>query len=223
MKKLIGLTLLFTLFTLTHAQTSSFGINFKAYETKADFNKVVNAVPMGISLTYLRTLKDGPFSFGGEVGIAMYTDDEYEVNFQGRQVTIYEEDCFFTFHGFARYNLTESNWNKVYLEARLGATMFFSSAIAEETEVDYENNFDVHGTAFNSGLGAGVMIRPASVFDKENDYSSFWINLGANFMRGSEAQYRMAPQEPGIYTLDDGKHSSLTHYIGYRVGFVFDF
>jgi len=197
------------------------GINIKAYETKADFNRNVNKLPAGISFNYLRSTA-GPISFGGEVGVAMYSNDSYDIQIDGQNVEIQEEDCFFTFHAYARYTIAESNWNQVYLEGRMGATMFFSSSMAVEYDSEYDDKFDVHGTAFNTGLGGGIMIRPASIFDKENDYSNFWINLGANFMRGSETEYRMAPENPSISTFEDGHHRSLTHYVGYRLGFVFE-
>ena len=204
------------------AQSHYFGLNLKTYETKADFNRHVNAMPMGFSLTYLKSTTT-PLSFGAEVGVAMYNVDEYTVDINGQSTTIQEEDCFFTFHAFARYTLAENGWQRLYAEARLGATMFFSSSMAMEYESEYDDKFDVHGTAFNSGLGFGSMINPATLWDHENTGSPFWINLGVAFMRGSETEYRMAPSEPGLTTFEDGRHRSLTHYVDYRIGAVWEF
>ena len=204
------------------AQNHHFGINLKAYETKAAFNRNVNASPMGFSLTYLKSTTT-PLSFGAEVGVAMYNVDEYTVDINGQNTTIQEEDCFFNFHAFARYTLAENEWQHLYAEARLGATMYFSSSLAMEYESEYDDKFDVHGTAFNSGLGFGSMINPAALWEHENTSSPFWINLGVDFMRGSETEYRMAPSEPGLNTFDAGRHRSLTHYVDYRIGAIWEF
>lgn len=204
------------------AQQHHFGVNLKAYETKAAFNRNVNALPMGLSFSYLKTTVS-PLSYGAEVGVAMYNLDEYSVDINGQETTIQEEDCFFTFHGYVRYALAENDWHILYAEARLGATMFFSSSLALEYESEYDDKFDVHGTAFNSGLGFGSMINPSALWNKENTDSPFWINLGVAFMRGSETEYRMAPAEPGLHTFEDGRHRSLTHYVDYRLGFLWAF
>ena len=201
---------------------NSMAFSIKAYETKADFHKNVNALPVGFSFSYLRSIEESRFSYGGEFGVAMYNNETINVTENGTTFQVDEEDCFLTFHAFLRYDMYENNWSKVYAEARMGATTFFSSRIAEDYESDFESDFDFHGTAFNTGFGGGLLVNPASVFNKEEG-GDFWLDFGVSFNSGSKANYRMAPEGNGNYSIQDGKYRSLTHYVAYRVGFLVNF
>lgn len=208
------------------SQNNSFAFNIKAYETKADFHKNVNSLPVGLSMSYLRSDDQSRFSFGGEFGIAMYHSDEHEVIENNRTYMVEEEDCFLTFHAFLRYNMWETDGVKLYAEARAGITTFFSSAIETGPDHDCEAvtmaDIDVHGTALNTGLGGGLMFDPIGVFNKDRE-GDFWIDMGVNFNSGSKANYRMASEEVMNYDQNDGQYRSLTHYVGYRIGVIFDF
>lgn len=202
------------------AQTG-WGINLKAYSPKAQFNRNVDKVPFGISATYQRNYDNSRFSWGGEFGVAMYSSDQYDIEFRGRNIRIAEEDCFFTLHGFVRYDMVDVPSFKVYSEARLGVTTFFSTTDAVEENTEFDGEFDFHGTAFNMGAGAGLMINPKALFSKDHERGNWWIDMGVNAHSGSRANYRMHPEGEGVFTLEDGKHESLTHYFGFKLGVIF--
>ena len=63
-----------------------------------------------------------------------------------------------------RYDLVRSNSVNLYAEARLGITTFFSSIMAYEEDSPYPGEFNFHGTAFNTGLGGGLMLNPHAIF-----------------------------------------------------------
>ena len=213
-----------TLFLLAAAVSlkaqSGWGVSLKAYDPKAQFNRNVDHAAFGLSVSHLKTYDDSRWSWGGEFGIAMYSNDSYDIEFQGRTIGIEEEDCFFTLHGFVRYDMVDMNPFKVYSEGRVGVTTFFSTTDATLENTDFEGEFEFHGTAFNVGAGLGVMINPNALFGKDKDRGSWWIDLAVNAHSGSSARYRMLPEGPGTFTLDDGQHRSMTHYLGYRVGVI---
>lgn len=220
MKRHLLLLVLLVLAGSARAQ-SGFGISLKAYAPKAQFNRNVDKVPFGISLSYLNNINNSRFSWGGEFGVAMYSADEYNIDYRGRNIRIQEEDCFFTLHGFLRYDIVERSAFKLYSEARVGVTTFFSTTDAVRENTGFEGEFEFHGTAFNMGAGVGLMVNPKALFSKDNERGELWIDLAVNGHSGSRASYRMLPEGEGTFTLDDGKHESLTHYFGYRVGVVF--
>ncbi len=220
MKKALLTTFILLLGTTIHAQTG-WGINLKAYAPKATFNQNVDKVPFGISFNYLKNYDDSRFSWGGELGVAMYSNDSYNIMHRGNQIRIEEEDCFFTLHGFVRYDIVEKSAFKLYSEARMGVTTFFSTTDAVLENTGFDGEFDFHGTAFNLGAGLGLMVNPGALFSKDRQRGDLWINMGINGHSGSRATYRMHPEGDGVFSLEDGKHESLTHYFGYRLGVVF--
>lgn len=221
MKKLIlSLLLLFSV-SLIEAQTSGFGINLKAYTPKAQFNDNVAKTAFGISFSYLYQPVTPRLTYGGEFGVAMYSSDEYDLDFRGRNIRIAEEDCFFTLHGFVRYDIVQKRSFSLYSEARIGVTTFFSTTEAILENTGFNGEFEFHGTAFNMGAGVGLLINPAALFTKDREPSGVWLDFAINGHSGSKASYRMHPEGEGVFSLDDGKHRSLTHYFGYRLGVIF--
>lgn len=202
------------------------GINFKAYQATGAFQDNVKSVPLGFSFSYLRQGEESRFSWGGELGIAMYSNKTYqyelvEEGFPGEYTSVDEEDCFWTIHGFARYDIYSTNSFRTYAEVRLGMTTFFSTRISTNEDKRFNDTSEFHGTAFNSGLGAGLMLNPKGLFSKDLERGRLWINLGANFHSGSNTTYRNIDDENQSYSMDEGKYKSLTHYVGYRLGIMF--
>lgn len=218
------LTIFAVLLTLgVQAQDDAFGISLKAYSPQAAFNQNVDNTPFGLSFSYLNRVKDTRFSWGGEFGVAMYSNDSYDIEFGGRPITIDEEDCFFTLHSFVRYDLVRTQIATIYSEARLGLTTFFSTTDAREEDTGFRGEFDFHGTAFNTGVGAGLLVNTGALFSKERVRNRTYIDMAVNVHSGSRARYRMLPEGQGMHTLDDGNFTSLTHYVGYRLGVVIEF
>ena len=208
---------------VSYAQNGSgaYGINLKVYKPKAQFNRNVDKVPVGISFNYLRSYSESKWSWGGEFGVAMYSSDEYNLNYNGRELQIFEEDCFFTLHGFIRYNFYQRKGLRAYAEGRIGITTFFSTTEAVEEDTGFEGEFDFHGSAFNLGIGTGVLINTNTLFNPENDAGNLWINLGFNAHAGSNTTYRMLPEGNSAHSFDDGQYTSLTHYFGFKAGVTF--
>ncbi len=220
MKKVLLIASLLFLGISVQAQTGM-GISLKAYAPKAAFNQNVDKVPFGISFNYQRSSDNSRFSWGGELGVAMYSSDSYDIMHRGNQIRIDEEDCFFTLHGFVRYDLVEMSAFKLYSEARLGLTTFFSTTDAALENTGFDGEFSFHGTAFNMGAGIGLMVNPGALFSKDRERDNLWINMGINGHSGSRATYRMHPEGDGVFSLEEGTHESLTHYFGYKLGVIF--
>ncbi|MDH4058344.1 MAG: hypothetical protein OEU76_06245 [Cyclobacteriaceae bacterium] len=217
MKTLVALFAFVTLAISIQAQ-NMWGFNAKVYQTKGDFNKNVEAVPVGFSFNFLRGVNE-KFAIGAELGIAMYANNEYEYETSSGPITIFEEDCFWTFHGDFRYFFYRTPTLKAYLQARLGLTTFFSSRTPEEETPEFRETFDFHGTAFNTGLGGGMLINCKSLFKKQP--GSLNLDLGVALHSGSSTDYRYMGEGSQSVSLDDGIYQSVTNYIDYRIGFVF--
>ena len=212
------LTLFILLFaSVCFAQKNRLGANFKVYSPISKFKENINsATPVGISLNYLRLSEVSRYSFGGELGVAMYSSENYIIDGKGEQLEVNEEDCFWTIHGVVRYDVYRTEKMVTYAEGRIGVTTFFSTSSTRITsEENSENDFKIHGTAFNTGLGGGILYQ---IFD------NIWINAGVNLHSGNTADYRYIPESEGTTTptLKDGDHKSLTHYVGYRLGVSVD-
>lgn len=215
MKKLLTLIILFFAITSLHSQENLIGLNIKVYQPISDFDKNIDrSIPAGFSFTYLRQPETGKFSFGGELGIAMYSTNDYYTNYNGQDLKINEEDCFWNFHGLTRYQLIKTEKFYGYIEFRAGFTTFFSSTVAYDEDANYPDEFKFHGTAFNTGYGGGASYRIGN---------NFWINGGINFHTGTKTTYRYMPETNQSISVDDGKYKSLTHYIDYKLGVQYSF
>lgn len=214
-------------FLTSHLSTAqwSVGANIKVYDALGSFDENVNATPAGISFVGHKRGK-GRLSYGGEIGVAMYTNDQYQYDLTaegqpGRTILVDEEDCFWTAHASLRYEMFSSPSVSQYIEVRVGGTTFFSSIIALEDDHSspFEDKFSVHGTAFNTAFGTGVTVDPQSVFSKGERQGKWLIDVGMNVHSGSVANYRnFKTAESSQLTLVDGGHKSLTNYIDYRLG-----
>lgn len=195
------------------AQRSMVGFNIKAYQPVSSLNKNLNgAIPGGISLNYVRNPVKS-FSYGAEIGVAMYASNDYLVDYNGGTIEVNEEDCFWTIHGLVRYNFFQNDKVISYIEGRMGVTTFFSNTMPLDEGTGYKGEFEVHGTAFNTGIGPGILYKVGSV----------WLNAGVNFHGGTKSTYRYMPESDQTITFDEGKYRSLTHYVGYKLGIQFTF
>lgn len=225
--KALQLSLLFIVFSSVTASAQWLvGANVKVYDPVGAFDENVNATPVGLSLSGHHRGK-GRLSWGGEIGVAMYTNDQYNYDLAahgapGQTLRVDEEDCFWTVHGVVRYEGFSTPSVRQYVEFRLGATTFFSSIIAaEEHNTVFRDQFSVHGTALNTAIGTGFSFNPGGVFSGGENISSWWIDIGVNAHSGTESDYRnFKTADQGI--LNNGNHSSLTNYIDYRVGVLFE-
>ena len=127
---------------------SSLGIDIQTYSPTGEMNRNVSGTPAGFSFRYLRSTSD-TWSFGGELGIAMYSDETYMMETNSGEIEMFEEDCFWTIHGMAQYTIYQSETVRYYAEGRIGLTNFFSDKMAEDEEYEEYNEFKSHGTALS--------------------------------------------------------------------------
>jgi len=200
-----------------------FGVSYKYFNPSGDFEQNVDNDMHGIAVNMLLPLKDrSRWYIGGEIGVAMYANEEYTYQLNsGATIDLAEEDCFWTLHGEVRYMVYQSPFIKTYLAGRLGITNFFSTIIPIKDNTGFRSRTNSHGTAFNAGLGAGIILNPGKLF---NGTEGGWnIETGVNFHSGSKTSYRYMPESQQSIVLDDGKYYSLTNYTELRIALLFQF
>ncbi len=194
------------------------GVNAKVYDPQGQFNTNVKGVAAGIGIRGLHNNASGRWSVGGELGVAMYSNDSYSLQTDNGEIQVDEEDCFWTMHGVAQYTVYRTELIRTYAEGRIGATTFFSSRISEDPSADFDDEFEFHGTAFNTGLGGGVTINLGRLFGSERNELN--LDLGAKLHSGSNASYREMQDVQQSTSLNQGTYRSLTHYMGYHFGLL---
>ena len=213
------LVLLAVLASLSASAQWDLGIDIKVYDPVGEFNTNVDGVAGGVSLRGIRNSANGRWAYGGEIGVAMYSNDQYDVTLpSGTQIEVGEEDCFWTFHGLVQYTLFQNEAIRTYGEGRVGMTTFFSSTIALSETSEFDDEFEFHGTAFNTGLGGGVTLNIGKIFTGERN--KFNLDAGVAVHSGSNAVYRDMDAVDTQASLADANFRSLTHYVGYRFGLL---
>lgn len=221
MKKLLVL-IAGIVFSFSSFSQNLFSTNIKVYDPKGALNQNIDHIPVGISFSYWRD-SNTKFALGGEMGIAMYTQDTYDLMLDnGDVIEVSEEDCFWTLHVGTRYFLIEETAVKPYAEARVGMTTFFSSRIATDENADFEDTFEFHGTAWNTAIGGGFLLDFNHIFN--GTPGDILLDAGVNFHSGTSASYRNFEMVDGTAaTLDDGTFQTLTNYVDYKIGVAFLF
>lgn len=204
--------------TVTFAQWN-LGIDAKVYDPQGEFNQNVAGVAGGLSFRGIRNSASGRWSYGGELGVAMYSRDQYDITTEsGNRIEIEEEDCFWTLHGLVQYTIFQNEAIRTYGEGRVGMTTFFSSSIALTETTEFDDQFKFHGTAFNTGLGGGVTLNLGKVFNGERN--AWNLDGGVAVHSGSNAVYRDMDAVDTPASFEEARFRSLTHYIGYRFGLL---
>ncbi len=198
---------------------SSFGLNFNLANPQQEFKENINRLPAGISFDFVRSVKESRLSVGGELGVAMFFDDEfrYELSEEGRPgefITLYEEDCYLSYAAVARYSAFKHAFINPYLEGRLGGTSFFSTRLAVETTPYFDDITRFHGTAFNAGIGAGFQINFCS--------TPLSLDFATLANSGTHTVYRsITDTDSGAIRLSDGRVASKTNHLNFRFGLRF--
>ncbi len=202
------------LFILGHSVLAQYevGVNMKVYSPLGALNNNITGTPLGVSITGLRKMNKR-ISLGAELGVSMYTNDTYDhqIGNSNTYIKVDEEDCFWTGHAFARYNLQSNDFYTLYMEGRLGFTTFFSSQIAVESHPQFEDKFEFHGSAFNSALGGGLTLTPIK------NSPNIKFDLGISAHNGSKTSYRNM-DSPNPLPNGQDTYRSLTDYMDYRIG-----
>lgn len=214
--------------TLASAQrTKVITLNMNSYQAVENFRENITKNPFGLSLSFLWQSNNERFQYGLEYGIAMYSAKEYsyeliEEGRPGQFVDIYEEDCFMKYHAVARYLPYRTPTISTYLEARAGFSSFFSSRTAMEETNLYDDQFEFHGTSFNTAFGGGLMVNMGELFNAGWN-TPIYLDLGATFNTGSRADYRNMTGGEVAQGLRHGTYNSTTNSTNYKVGLAFQF
>ena len=218
MKKILLLNLCSFILITISAQSNMVGINLKAYEPMAGFKQNLSSIPFGISANYLRNSDNSPLSYGLELGAAVYNCEEQSIVYKDVDTPVIKEDGFFTLHAVARYTVLDLEWSQFYGEGKMGMTMFISTLTpngCEESE--FNGSAEYHGTAFNLGLGGGILLNP-TVFTGLDNESIYWIDFGVTSFSGSSSTYSINSNE--VKNSDTPTANSFTHYMDYRIGLI---
>ena len=223
MKKLLFSFILLIFLFLQNTSAQQLGMNASIFRANGDFNRNIDHHPAGISINYLHDVGQSRLlSVGGEIGVAMYSSKTYVVKDQNQQdVSIYEEDCFWTVHMLAQYKLYSSPITAVYVEGRTGLTTFFSSKMPEEENTGFDDEFKLHGSAFNTGFGGGIKLNLSGLYRGDGSYNKIWLDMGTTMNSGSRTNYRNANEN--TKSLEEANFTSLTNYINYRIGINYRF
>jgi len=198
---------------------ASFGLNFNVAAPLQEFKDNLDQKPAGISFDYMHRVKQSRLSVGGELGVAMFFDDEfmYELSDEGRPgefIELYEEDCYLSYHTVARYSVFHRARFNPYIEGRLGGTSFFSTRMATEDTPIFSDVTKFHGTSFNAGVGAGLEINFCRL--------PISFDLAALANSGTHTVYRsISDTEGGAIRFSDGRVESNTHHLNFRLGVRF--
>ena len=209
------------------------GININAYKALGQYANNIARNPSGISFFGNYQIPQSHFSIGGDFGAAMYANQEYTIKeakeggIQGPEITYYEEDCYLTYNVFGRAHLLKAEYGTVnpYIEAKIGASSYFSDKIAQEDpttgmvpEGAEEDEFSFHGTAFNLGIGGGVYINVGELLGGGS--RPFMLDIGVSTINGTRTHYRSIDTEAGVITAEKYNfYKSATDNIQLRFGF----
>lgn len=199
------------------------GVNTSIFKAQGAFNDNLNKMPVGASVNFLLPVGESQrFNLGTEIGVAMYSNLTYNtVDNYGNDIYIDEEDCFWNAAAIVQFNVFQTPIIKVYTEGRLGISTFFSSKTIDDGR-SAEDEFEFHGTSFNSGIGGGIKLNAIGLFGADAlRYKWLWLDFAATINSGSKSHYRNA--EETSLSLEDADYVSLTNNINYRIGVSFNF
>ncbi|MEQ9425246.1 MAG: hypothetical protein RJQ09_12555 [Cyclobacteriaceae bacterium] len=224
-RHLISLVIVVSVSTTTFAQFK-LGLNADIYKPQNQFGKNVSNAPVGMSIFGLYTPQNSRFSFGSDLGVAMYANRTYDYELAqegapGSFIEVDEEDCFLHLDLLARYNVYQSPLITLFGEVKAGMYTFFSSRIASEPTLLYQDDFEFHGTSFNTGVGGGFSLNLSQVFDGKDLERPHPISLEftSSYNSGTTASYRNMGNESGaIAGLETGNYRSIINNLNFRIG-----
>jgi hypothetical protein len=203
--------------------SQSFGFGVDVYRPGKDLAKELDHTPGGVSFQLLMPLMfNGKLSAGADLGVAMYTGEYYDYEYEpGQTVEIFEEDCFYKVHLLLRYKLWNDKLLMPFVEARTGFTTFFSDRYPQE-EVGYEGGHSTHGTAFNTGVGGGLMLNFIRLISRNAPEMMYFIT-SVSFINGNQADYRDMSKVELASSLEEGVYRSKTGMMLFNIGMIFSF
>lgn len=219
-----------------HAQEINASVNFQLVVPQQEFSESINTNGLGINLNGLYQFQDSPFGLGLDFNFINFgkdtRDEPLSPTIPDLRVRVENEYNLIQGLIVAKLQPTDGIF-RPYAEGLAGFNYFFTETSISDRRnsgsdpIASDTNFEDWGFAW--GGGAGLMIR---VFDRrgsenltaENPIAAGYINLGARYLNGSEAEYLREGSiviENGDVTFDTLR--SRTDMLMLQVGFVFRF
>lgn len=212
--QILGLCLTLIIgFNFTANAQFSGGLGYLHVQPLDDFKENVSKSSKGVYMQGLQRVSNSNLHVGGLFGITMYAKEVYDVEFDGYNIKVEEEDCFLQYQFMARYYA----WDKMvtpYVEGRVGGMSFFSTEYAVEEEVaeTYEGSGQFHGTSLITSIGGGFVVKiPRTPIS---------IDFNVNGNKGTHTEYRDIEGVSYRRNLDDGIKASRTNSVSYQVGII---
>jgi hypothetical protein len=223
MKKYILLPLLLISFVFSSvAQNSSIGVYFNSSKAQGKFGDNLDRNPAGIVLKGYQFLGASNLALGAELGISMYSNQDYKVPIGNNEyVDVHEEDCYYSGAFAAQYVFFREATFSPYVVGKLGFSTFFSDVMADEETDKFESLNKTHGTSFNTMMGAGFKLNLSDVFNSTTD-RPVYFDFSFSKVSGSKSKYRhIRNYEDVSLDLNYGKYESFTDHLDFHFGVEF--
>jgi len=235
-KYLITLVIIYSITASVSAQEINAGLNFQVSLPQNEFKESINTNGFGLNMNGLYRFQNSPFGIGLDFNFINYGKDTRDEPLSPTipDLRVRVENQYNLIQGLvvARVQSTDGIF-RPYAEGLAGFNYFYTETSISErrgsgTEpIASDTNFDDWG--FTWGGGGGLMIR---VFDRrgsdnitaDNPIAAGYINLGARYLNGSEAEYL----REGSVVIDNGDVTfdtlrSRTDMVMLKIGFVLRF
>lgn len=224
------------LHTTTNAQELDAGVNFQVIVPQNEFSESINTIGFGLNINGLYRFPQSPFGLGLDFNFNNFGRDTREEPLSTTipDLKVRVENEYNLVQGLMVAKVQpQDGVLRPYAEGLAGFNYFYTQTSIEnrrnqgEEPIARDTNFE--DWAFAWGGGGGLMIR---VFDRrgsanltaENPIAAGYINLGARYLNGSEAEYLREGSiviENGSVTYDTLQ--SRTDMLVIQLGFVLRF
>lgn len=218
------------------AQELDAGINFQVVIPQNEFDESINTIGGGLNIYGLYRFPQSPFGLGLDFNFNNFGQDTRDEPLSSTipDLKVRVENEYNLVQGFMIAKVQpQDGVLRPYAEGLAGFNYFYTQTNIEnrgnqgDEPIATDTNFE--DWAFAWGGGGGVMIR---VFDRrgsanltaENPIAAGYINLGARYLNGSEAEYL----REGSIVIENGNVSydtlqSRTDMLIIQLGFVLRF
>lgn len=218
------------------AQELDAGINFQVVLPQNEFGESINTTGLGVNLNGLYRFPQSPFGLGLDFNFINFGRDTRDEPLSSTipDLKVRVENEYNLVQGFLVAKVQpQDGVLRPYAEGLAGFNYFYTQTSIEnrrspgDEPIATDTNFE--DWAFAWGGGGGLMIR---VFDRrgsekynsENPLAAGYLNLGARYLNGSEAEYL----REGSIVVNNGNVTydtlqSRTDMLVLQIGFIFRF
>jgi hypothetical protein len=204
------------------------GFGFNNFKALSEFSDNTTRNPLGVSFLASKDLKNKRFQIGFELGVGLYSGKRYfyetvAEGYPGNYVNLYEENGFILYDVYLRYKLLKEKTLMPFVEAKAGASTYFSIIRSMQVSEVYEDDSYIHDTALNAGIGLGTYVDIGKLFTGKNWVKKTLLNISGNYLLGSQVRYRNAVAYEVVDTFESGFRESKTNTFQYHIGLVLAF